>query len=252
MLHGFAGSAASWGPRLIDGLAGAGLPPTLVDLPGHGADAGTADPARFTLEAALAKIAAAGRWPEDLVGYSMGGRLALHFALAFPGRVRKLVLESASPGLETEEDRAARRAADEALARRILSEGVEWFAAHWESQPLFETRARLDANELARQTEIRLRNQARSLACALRGLGAGSLPSLWARLDRIETPTLLVVGELDAKFVDVATRMSRVMPAARLTVVQGVGHSVHLEAPGAWLDAVTGFLASGGPANRDA
>jgi 2-succinyl-6-hydroxy-2,4-cyclohexadiene-1-carboxylate synthase len=245
LVHGFTGSSASWGPRLIDGLAGAGLTPVTVDLPGHGSDAGASDPSRFTLQAALDRVGAAGRWPEDVVGYSLGGRLALHFAAAFPGRVRRLVLESASPGLATEAERANRRAADQALAARIESEGMEWFVEHWETKPLFETRSRLDGATVARHRDLRLWNDPRSLALALTGLGTGALPSLWADLGRIEVPTLLMVGALDEKFVDVAERMSRAMPNARMLVVPGVGHTVHMEAPVMWLEAVVGFLTAG-------
>lgn len=249
LVHGFTGSAASWEPGLIDGLAGAGLAPVLVDLPGHGADVGAVEPSRFTLEAALDRLGAAGAWPEDVVGYSMGGRIALHFAAAHPGRVRRLVLESASPGLATEEERSARRAADEALAARIAAEGIEWFVAHWEAQPIFESRARLDGVTLARQRELRLRNDPRSLAAALEGLGTGRLPSLWGALGKIEAPTLLLVGEFDARYVEIAERMCRAMPDARMTVVPGAGHSVHLEAPAAWLDAVVDFLTTTLPTN---
>jgi 2-succinyl-6-hydroxy-2,4-cyclohexadiene-1-carboxylate synthase len=244
LLHGFTGSASAWDSRLVDGLAGVGLPPVLVDLPGHGADAGAVDPAAFTLEAALARIDAAGDGPTDLIGYSMGGRLALHFAVAHPERVRRLVLESASPGLENEAERAARRAADEALAADIEREGIEWFVEHWESRPLFATRQRIDPSTLARVRHLRLRNDPGSLAAALRGLGTGALPSRWDDLERLGPPTLLLAGELDTKFVTVARRMAEAMPNARLAVIPGVGHSVHLEAPAAWLDAVVGFLAA--------
>jgi 2-succinyl-6-hydroxy-2,4-cyclohexadiene-1-carboxylate synthase len=246
LLHGFAGSAGEWEGGLIDGLAGSGLPPVLVDLPGHGSDTGVTDPAAFTLGAALARIGAAGRWPADLIGYSMGGRLALHFAAAHPGRIRRLVLESASPGLEAETDRAKRRAGDEALAARIEGDGIEWFVEHWESQAMFETRRRLDADVLLRRRNLRLGNDPKSLAAALRGLGTGTLPSLWDRLERLERPTLLVVGERDEKFVTTAERMARAMPHARVAVIAGAGHTVHLEAPGAWLEAVIGFLGADG------
>jgi 2-succinyl-6-hydroxy-2,4-cyclohexadiene-1-carboxylate synthase len=242
LLHGFTGSATSWEGRLVDGLAGAGLAPVLVDLPGHGADIGATAPDGFTLRAALERIGAAGRWPADLIGYSMGGRLALHFAAAHPDRVRRLVLESASPGLATESECTGRRIADELLAARIEAEGIEWFVEHWESQPMFAGRQRLDPDRVLRHRGLRLRNDARSLAAALRGLGTGALPSLWDDLERIAQPTLLVVGELDEKFVRIAERMARAMPRARVAVIPGAGHSVHLEAPAAWLEAVVGFL----------
>jgi 2-succinyl-6-hydroxy-2,4-cyclohexadiene-1-carboxylate synthase len=245
LLHGFMGSAASWGERLVDGLSGAGLTPVLVDLPGHGRDAGRSDPAAFTLQAALGHVGRAGDWPTDLVGYSLGGRLALHFAAAFPDRVRRLVLESASPGLATQEERRARRADDDALAAELLARGVETFVDTWEARPLFESRAALSASVRARERALRLRNDAASLAAVLRGLGTGSLPSLWGRLPEVAVPVLLVVGSLDAKFVEVARLMADALPDARLVEVADAGHSVHLERPDAWLAAVTEFLRDG-------
>lgn len=242
LLHGFAGSAAAWGGAVVDGLSGAGHPPVLVDLPGHGARAGETDPAGFTLGATLELIEDAGDWPADVVGYSLGARIALHFALTRPGLMRRLVLESGSPGLATERERSERRAADEALGRRIVDGGVAAFVDFWESQPIFETRRALPADVVAYQRALRLGNDARSLAASLAGVGTGALPSLWDELPRLAVPTLLVVGELDRKFVDVGERMARAMPDARLVVVPGAGHTVHLERPGAWLEAVTSFL----------
>jgi 2-succinyl-6-hydroxy-2,4-cyclohexadiene-1-carboxylate synthase len=245
LLHGFAGSASEWEGPVVDGLAGSGLPPVLVDLPGHGADTRVSDPAAFTLGAALARIESAGRWPADLVGYSMGGRIALHYAAAHPDHVRRLVLESASPGLERESERSERRAADQAFAARIESEGIEWFVDHWESRSMFENRRRLDVDVLDRRRNLRLRNDAGSLAAALRELGTAALPSLWDRLEQLDLPTLLVVGERDEKFVAIAERMARAMPSARIALIPGAGHTVHLEAPAAWLEAVIGFLGAG-------
>lgn len=178
----------------------------------------------------------------DLVGYSMGGRVALHQALRRPDRVRRLILESASPGLATEEERARRRADDEALARRIVAEGIEAFVDRWEALPLFASQRRLPENVRRRHRAGRLANDPRSLAASLRGLGTGTLPSLWDRLEDIATPTLLIVGELDPKFVEIGHRMAAAMPDARLTVVPDAGHTVHLERPGMWLERVTEFL----------
>lgn len=242
LLHGFTGSAAAWGGAVVDGLSGAGYPPVLVDLPGHGGRAGEADPACFTLDATLDVVERAGHWPSDVVGYSMGARIALHLAAARPGLVRRLVLESGSPGLETEQEHAERRAADEALARRIVDEGLAAFVDFWESQPVFESRSAIGGDVAAWQRALRLRNDARSLAASLVGVGTGALPSLWDELPRVTVPTLIVVGELDAKFVDVGERMARAMPETRLVVVPGAGHTVHLERPAAWLEAVTSFL----------
>ena len=242
LLHGFTGCADAWGDEIVDGLAGAGLPPVLMDLPGHGRHVGATDPSLFTLTATLESVQKVGDWPADLIGYSMGARLALHFAVAHPERIRRLVLESGSPGLATEAERAARREADAALAGRIIDEGIEAFVNDWEAQPLFTSRRRLAPESLGRQRSLRLRNDPRSLATALTGLGTGSLPSLWDALSTVTAPTLLLVGAEDAKFVDIAGRMAESMIDARVAVVAGAGHTVHLEQPAAWLDSVVRFL----------
>jgi len=242
LLHGFTGCADAWGGEIVDGLAGAGLPPVLMDLPGHGRHVGATDPSLFTLTATLASVQEAGHWPGDLIGYSMGARLALHFAVAHPERIRRLVLESGSPGLATEAERRDRREADLALSGKLVDEGIEAFVNEWEAQPLFASRRRLAPEALARQRSLRLRNDPRSLAAALVGLGTGSLPSLWDALSTVTAPTLLLVGARDTKFVDIAGRMAESMADARVVVVPGAGHTVHLEQPAAWLDAVVRFL----------
>ena len=243
LLHGFTGSGSSW-EGVVDALASAGHAPVLVDLPGHGGAASPPPDADPTLADALATVECAGAWPADLVGYSMGGRLALHFALARPGAVRRLVLESASPGLEDARERAARSAADAGLAALIEGEGMERFVALWEALPLFASQSRLDPERLARQRARRLSHHPRALAGALRGLGTGALPSLWDRLPQMRIPTLLLAGGEDRKFVEIAKAMSALLPDARLEVVPGCGHAVHLERPDAWAEKVVRFLSA--------
>lgn len=205
-------------------------------------------PWRFTFDAVEAEITALARdEPVDLVGYSMGGRLALAYAVRNPERVRRLVLESASPGIETEEERARRREDDAALAWRIEADGIESFVAHWEAIPLFESQGRVPEETRARQREQRLSNHPASLAASLRGLGTGSLPSYWGSLPDLGVPVLVLVGELDPKFTRIGTRMAELLPRAGLTVVAEAGHTVHLERPDAWLEAVTPFLSHRGP-----
>jgi 2-succinyl-6-hydroxy-2,4-cyclohexadiene-1-carboxylate synthase len=243
LLHGFTGSSASWGDRLIDGLTSADVQPVLVDLPGHGRLVGVTDPLAFTLEAALGSISkAGGAEPFPLLGYSMGGRLALAYAVRYPERVSRLILESASPGLEKASSRADRRASDEALAQRLETDGIEAFVELWETLPLFGSQRILPREIRAAQRERRLLNDPDSLAAALRGLGTGVLPSCWGDLERLKVPTLILVGELDQKFVDIGRRAAGQLPDARLAVVSGAGHAVHLERPDAWLEAVLGLL----------
>jgi 2-succinyl-6-hydroxy-2,4-cyclohexadiene-1-carboxylate synthase len=246
LLHGFTGSSRSWSGVLVDGLASLGRAPVLVDLPGHGRHRGASSPDHFTLAGVFESILEASRGASlDLVGYSMGGRMALAFAVIHPDRVSRLVLESASPGLATEGEREARRAADEALARSLEENGIEAFVDAWQRQPLFESQATLPPGVLAEQRARRLRNDPASLGACLRGLGTGSQPSFWDALPGLDIPTLVLAGEADTKFVEIGRRMVRALPRGRLAAVPGAGHAVHLERPDAWLAHVGGFLAGG-------
>ncbi|NJD17776.1 MAG: 2-succinyl-6-hydroxy-2,4-cyclohexadiene-1-carboxylate synthase [Gemmatimonadetes bacterium] len=246
LLHGFTGSSRAWGPAVIDALASAAGPPVLLDLPGHGRHAGDVAPWRFTFEAVEAEITALARGEAvDLVGYSMGGRFALAYAARNPERVGRLVLESASPGLETEEERAERRTADSALARLLETEGIEAFVDRWEALELFDSQHALPGEVRAAHRALRLRNDPRSLAASLRGLGTGDLPSYWGSLPQLRVPVLVLVGALDRKFATTGARMAQLLPDARLVEIAGAGHAVHLERPEAWIGAVTGFLTAG-------
>jgi 2-succinyl-6-hydroxy-2,4-cyclohexadiene-1-carboxylate synthase len=180
--------------------------------------------------------------PAHWLGYSMGGRLALYVAVRQPGVVRSLTLVSATAGLATAAERQARRAADEALAARIERDGVAAFVDEWERNPLFAGLARLPGEARAALHEQRLNNSPVGLANSLRGMGAGAQPSLWARLAAVAAPSLLIAGELDAKFVTLNQRLAAVIPQATLRLIPDAGHTVHLEQPEAFLSTVTNFL----------
>ena len=237
LLHGFTGAAASWAhiTHALAGQSGVVAP----DLLGHGATAAPADPPRYAMPSAAADLFAL--WqalalpPVHLLGYSMGGRLALYTALEYPQMVASLALESASPGLESEAERAARRASDEALAARIEREGVTAFVDFWEHLPLFATQC---AEAKASLRPVRLAQRPRGLTNSLRGMGTGAQPSLWPRLQELIMPVHLIAGALDMKFTAINQRMQALIPGARLTVISNAGHTVHLEQPNAYLDSL--------------
>jgi 2-succinyl-6-hydroxy-2,4-cyclohexadiene-1-carboxylate synthase len=254
LLHGFTGSAASW-QEAADRLEAGGVTAHALDLPGHGHRTGEREAESFTLPAVVQEIdralrdgagdagpATDGVW---LLGYSMGGRIALHYALQRPDRIAGLILESASPGLDTPDERSARRSSDETLAAALESEGIEAFVNRWESLPLFATQRSLPEADRRAERLARLSNDPDSLAASLRGLGTGRLPSLWGRLEEVALPVLILVGALDPKFVEIGERMADLVPGAALTAVPDAGHNVHLERPAEWCRAVTDFITGG-------
>lgn len=244
LLHGFTGRAASW--QSVAAQLAKHRRVIAVDLPGHGETDLPANVERFRMESVAADLVTLlGELDEpmaDWLGYSMGGRLALYIAIQQPQLVRSLILESASPGLETATERRTRCEQDNALAARIERDGVAAFVAEWERLPLLAGQARLPDTSQARLRKQRLANSAAGLAGSLRGMGTGTQPSLWPRLGEIAVPALFIVGEEDEKFVEINRRMAAAVPDSRLCVVPTAGHTVHLEQPEAWQTAVDSFL----------
>lgn len=244
-LHGFTGNWETWWPLLAPLAQERRL--IMPDLLGHGESDAPRDPARYAAPEAVldlcAILDALGVGAAEVLGYSMGGRLALSLACFHPQRVRALILESASPGLRTEAERAERRAADEALADRIEADGVAAFVAYWEQLPLFAGIRRLPSSIQDKVRTIRLRQRAAGLAGSLRGMGTGHQPSWWDALAQVNVPVLLITGQEDEKFTRIAREMHAALPMSRVVTVDHAGHTVHLEQPEAFRDVVQLFLA---------
>lgn len=223
LLHGFTHTGASWEPVLA--ALGTRYRALAPDIWGHGSASGLSP---VTLDAVIGDLDELTPSSFTLVGYSMGGRIALHAALALGDRVKSLVLIGASPGIADPARRAARRAEDERLADEIERTSIDRFAQRWAQAPVLAGQPPAVA---AAVHADRLRSTPAGLARALRGLGTGALPSLWDRLTELRTPVSLVAGERDLKFRAIAERMSLAVADASLVVVAGAGHAVHLEAP---------------------
>ena len=243
VLHGFTGSAAAMDPlasRLPD-------PVMALDLPGHGREPASDDPSDYNMAAAAAGVVSATAHLEQfgLVGYSMGGRVALHVALAYPDRVAALALIGTRAGIDDPAERADRIAADEALADRIESEGIQWFADYWADRPLFATqRHRLSVDQQAELRVQRLACDPRGLALSLRGMGAGAVEPISCRLGELSMPCALIVGEDDTKFTVIASDMAASIHQADVCVIPDAGHAAHLEAPDSTAAAVIQCVSS--------
>src|SRR5579875_3743818 len=247
LLHGFTGSALGW-DGLLDAFASAGLRVIALDLHGHGRSDAPPDAWRYAMEHCQADIIAAldllgvHSGEAILLGYSMGGRIALY--CAFSGFFRALILESASPGIADPRERVARQRQDEELAASIEREGIAAFVARWEQQPLFASHQRLPEARRAALRAQRLTNRPQGLAGSLRGVGTGVQPPLHARLPELSLPVLLICGTLDEKFCAIGKEMARLLPRATLAIVPDAGHTVHLEQPARFAELVLSFCAN--------
>jgi 2-succinyl-6-hydroxy-2,4-cyclohexadiene-1-carboxylate synthase len=244
VLHGFTGSAEAW-QRALPALQET-FTTYAVEIVGHGRSDVPDDVEHYRLGRAVTDLVVLvdrlGLDRFSLLGYSMGGRLALHLALVASERIDALVLESAAPGISDPDERAERARADEKLARLIEERGVEAFVDVWERVPLFASQRALPADVRGRQRAIRLSQRPQGLANSLRGMGAGAMEPVTGRLGEYRMPVLYVAGEIDTKYVEIGRSMTAAMPDARCVVVPGAGHTVHLERPEEFTSAVTSFL----------
>jgi 2-succinyl-6-hydroxy-2,4-cyclohexadiene-1-carboxylate synthase len=251
LLHGFTGSSQNWRPLIPE--FSKYYQAIAIDLLGHGLTDSPLHAERYQMDCAAQDlveiIKRVAPEPVNLIGYSMGGRLALYIALHYPDYIHRLILESASPGLDTSDERQARIASDLQLAQRIQSEGIEAFIEYWESIPLFESQRHLSAatrNDLRAQ---RLKNDPTGLVNSLIGMGTGAQASLWNQLQLLKKPVLLIAGQMDRKFVAIAERMHYASPIISLVVVTAAGHTVHLEQPEKFQQVVLNFLAERSESN---
>jgi 2-succinyl-6-hydroxy-2,4-cyclohexadiene-1-carboxylate synthase len=204
LVHGFTQTADSWS-GVVRRLTGADvITPDIVP--------------RADLWQTAEPLAAHG--PATYVGYSMGGRLALHLALQRPDVVERLVVLGATGGIDDDAERAARRASDEGLAHSIETDGVDAFLDQWLNQPMFANVPRGDDRQ--RNPDV--------LVASLRVLGTGTQEPLWSRLHELEMPVLVLAGARDEKFVALGRRLAAAIgDNARFEVVPDAGHAAHLE-----------------------
>ncbi len=244
LLHGFAASRAAWDH--LRPLLASSVRAVAVDLPGHGQSDPCRAPGRRGFEETLKALARTldelRSGPVDLMGYSQGARLALGLALEWPGRVRRLILESGTAGLRRSRDRKIRQQRDEALARDIELYGVKAFVDRWESLPLFAGLRKLPRGLARSLRNQRLACSGRGLASSLRSVGVGLQPNYWPRLASLRVPTLLLSGRRDVKFTAIARAMARELPMAWCRSFDGAWHAPHLETPAAFAEEVLAFL----------
>lgn len=243
-LHGFLGTLDDWSET--SGCLGGAFRCIRVDLPGHGGSIGLRDPEEYTFRGACSAVCdlAEGLSLRDpiLVGYSMGGRLALSLAV-FSGFFRAAAIVSATAGFRKDGEREARAVADLALAGRIRSEPLPQFLRAWYGQPLFR--------ELASQPDLleevlhrRAGGDPLELARAMEGMSVGVQPPCWDGLAGSGLPLLFAAGERDSRYAQFAAEMAAAAPSGQLKIFSGCGHALHLEQPRAFAACLGEFVNS--------
>ncbi|MED3561623.1 2-succinyl-6-hydroxy-2,4-cyclohexadiene-1-carboxylate synthase [Bacillus xiapuensis] len=246
LLHGFTGDSSTWTP--FCSVWGGHSKLIIPDIIGHGKTEISQDLNRYKMESAARDLNLLfdrlGINQVDVLGYSMGGRLALSFAILYPEKVRKLILESASPGLETEEERKNRCMNDLKLANRIKEHGIESFVDYWEKIPLFSTMEQIPDKTKKVIRQQRLTNSPVGLENSLIGMGTGAQPSWWGNLQLLNCNVLILSGEKDLKFCGIAEKMNQKLKMASWVVVENRGHAIHVEDAEKFGTIVSDFLSN--------
>lgn len=244
LLHGLLGS-----PAVFHGLVARSNHPgemLALELPGHGVPP---RPMPSSFEHCVDELSRELPPHSVLVGYSLGGRIALGIAARHPRLVHGVVAVGAHPGISCDRERRERLAWELAQRELLAREGLVAFVRQWEELPLFASQRSLDRERLAAQRATRLGHDPRGIAAALAVLGTGSMPSLLQGLGAGRVPVLMLAGAGDPRFVALAREAQRVAPNVLARVLDGSGHNVVLEAPEALARVVDEQLSRWSPAH---
>jgi len=243
-LHGFTGSSNDWNtiiPSIKSEFSSAA-----IDLTGHGKSDSPANINYYTIESLVKQVYDVinhiSKNKIIMVGYSMGGRAALSFAVKYPEMIEALILESSTAGIKDETLKDERVKKDEELANYIETHSIEEFVDHWMNLELFNTQRRFSNKKREQIRELKLRNSKTGLANTLRGLSTGKMTPLFDELKNIKARTLLITGELDTKFTEINSEMVKLFPNAEHKIIKNAGHNTHLEEPEGFVETINEFL----------
>jgi len=243
-LHGFTGCAEDWFPVFEQMPAKYNY--IAMDVVGHGKSDSPGDPAKYNVEAIVNQIK---NFKDHLtpnkvflLGYSMGGRIALSFASAYPDDLKGLILESASAGIKNDEERQKRYEEDLKLAEFIETHTLEEFIEMWNDQELFNTQRRFSNDKLKKLKKKKASGSKIGYANSLKGFSTGIMPPVHDKLKKIPLKVLLITGDLDSKYTGINARLAKRFFKAKHKVVRNSGHNTHLEDPKRFIEIVLNYL----------
>ena len=240
-LHGFMGCADDWLKVMKH------LQPEYyciaIDLPGHGATKVTGGEDKYKMEetaAGLKEFFSKKKLEKvTLCGYSMGGRLALYFAMKYPEMIDKLILESATPGIIDDKERAERLRSDELLSEKIINSDYAEFIENWYSMSLYGNIK--EHPEYGKLIKRRLKNNKQEIACSLRVMSTGRMQPQWDNLAKANLPILLIAGEQDSKYIEINNKIASINQKSELRIISGTGHNSHFEKPEIFVNYIKEF-----------
>ena len=243
-LHGFTGSSEDW--KLITQSINQHFSSFGIDLIGHGKSSSPENAELYSADAIANQINTiidhTIKRKVIPVGYSMGGRAALNFAVKYPEMMEGLILESTTPGIEDKKLREDRIKRDEEIDEYILTHTMEEFADYWMDMEIFNTQRRFSEEKRKQLKQTRISNNPTGLANSLRGFGTGTMPPLFNQLKNIKCKTLLITGELDTKFTNINKDIVKLFPNAKHKIIKNAGHNTHMEEPMKFVEVVNEFL----------
>ncbi len=251
LLHGFTGSKEDW-QFITDNLTDKFNVVTL-DLIGHGGSPSPEDLSYYKLDSIYKQLLqVTDRYNLkniSLLGYSMGGRIALNFALRFPHLINNLILESTTAGIEDDNQRKEREKRDLELADFIEKNSIETFIDYWMNLDIFNTQRRFSDEKLKKIRYKKLNNNKLGLANSLRGFSTGLMPPVYTQLKNLKKRTLLITGDLDSKYTEINKKILKLLPYGEHKIITNAGHNVHLEEPKKFIKAVNDFLSTNDKSN---
>ena len=245
LLHGFTGSSADWRPVIP--FLNKRFNYYLIDLVGHGRSDSPKNLIYYHTDSLINQlreiILSLSNDKIILAGYSLGGRVALNYAIKYNSSLRGLILESSSGGIRESRLREERIVQDEKLAAFIDTDPIEKFIDYWMNIDLFNTQRRFSSEKLAKIREVKIKNNRTGLANMLRGFGTGRMEPVYDMIHKVKLKTLLISGELDSKFTDINNEQVKLFPNAAHANIKNAGHNTHLEEPHRFVEVVNNYLA---------